>query len=269
MNRLSCEKQRAVIALLCEGSSIRSAERLTGVHRDTICRLLVRVGKHCEFMLDNKMRGLRCESLQADEIWTFVNKKQKAMELEDPFEYGDAYLYTAIDRNTKLCPSFKIGKRCEETTEHFIFDLSERIEGRVQITTDGYPHYRRAIPRHFGGRADFMQLVKNYGDDPMDEHRYSPGRIRSVDHVWVQGFPDPKLVSTSHVERANLSIRTSMRRFARLTLSFSKKLENLKAACALYFAWYNFVRIHRSLRTTPAMAAGIAGSAWSVSDLIP
>lgn len=269
MNKLSREKQISVISLLVEGSSIRSAERITGVHRDTICRLLVRVGNHCGRLMEERMRGIRCQSLQADEIWTFVNKKQKAMKWDDPFEYGDNYLYTALDRNTKLCPAFKIGKRCEETTDTFIRDLSERVDGRVQITTDGYPYYRLAIPRHFGDRADFMQLVKNYGDDPLDEHRYSPGRIRSVDHVWVQGFPDPKLVSTSHVKRANLSIRTSMKRFARLTLSFSKKLENLKAACALYFAWYNFVRIHRSLRVTPAMAAGIVGGVWTVDNLIP
>jgi IS1 family transposase len=214
------------------------------------------------------MHSLRCESVQADEIWTYTYKKEKRVTLDDPRDYGDTYVFVAMDRKTKVVPCFAVGKRSEETTEQFVSDLSRRIDGNVQVFTDGYSHYKWSIPRYFGARADFAQVIKNYGEDA-DEHRYSPSRIRSIDHVWIQGFPDAALVSTSHIERQNLTMRMQMRRFTRLTNAFSKKLANLRAAVALHFAWYNFVRIHRTLRMAPAMAAGIAGGRMTIEQLVP
>lgn len=268
MNVLKREKQIAVISMLVEGSSIRSVERVTGVHRDTIMRLMVRVGEHCSELLDKRMRGLRLQSLQADEIWTFIAKKQRNVQQGDPSEYGDSYTFLAIDPLSKIVPWFEVGKRDEETTYAFVGQLAQRVDGRVQISTDGWGPYRTAVPTCFGSRADFEQIIKVYSESP-DEHRYSPPRVTHVENRWVQGTPRSDLVCTSHVERHNLSVRTSLRRFTRLALGFSRKLANLKAAVAIYLTWYNFGRIHRTLRMTPAMAAGLAGSVWTVADLLP
>ena len=268
MNRIKPEAQATIIRMAVEGCSIRSIERMTGAHRDTIMRHIVRVGEHCRSLLDERMRGLTIESLQADEIWCFVGKKQKRVSPDDPCEFGDTYTFVGMDADTKLVPWFEIDKRDEPTTSEFVAELAERIDGRVQITTDGWGAYRTTIPRHFGPRADFEQIIKVYAESP-DEHRYSPAKVTRIQNHWVQGRPRSDRVSTSFIERQNLTIRMSMRRFTRLTNAFSKKLANLRAAVAMHFAWYNFVRIHSTLRITPAMAARITGSVWGIERLLP
>lgn len=268
MNILKREKQVTVISLLCEGMSIRSVERITGIHRDTIIRLMVRVGQNCQRIMDERMRNLRIESLEADELWGYVAKKQKHVRPEDSREFGDAYTFVGLDADTKLVAWFTTGKRDESTTHEFVAELADRVVGRVQITTDGWPAYRTTVPAYFGHRADFEQLIKVYGESP-DEHRYSPPTVIRTENVWVQGAPRTDRISTSYVERNNLTIRMHVRRLTRLTNAFSKKLANLKAAMAMHFAWYNFVRIHKALRATPAMAAGLVGSLWTIADLLP
>ena len=268
-NHLKSDRKQAIIGLLVEGCSIRSIERVTGVHRDTICRLLVRVGEHCEEIMDREMRGLSCGSLQLDEMWGYVAKKQKRVRPDDPREFGDAYSYIALDRKTKLIPAIAVGKRDEPTTMAFVCDLSSRIDGEIQIFTDGWGAYKTAIPRYFGRRAHFVQIVKHFAGEPDERHRYSPPRVRSIEHIWIQGFPQARLVSTSHVERHNWTIRTHLRRLTRLSNGFSRKLKNLRAALNLYVCWYNWCKRHSSLRMTPAMAAGIADTNWPISALLP
>lgn len=270
MNTLSTEKKAAVISALLEGNSVRSTERITGVHRDTICRLLVDAGDRCNDLMDGSMRNLRCGFVQCDEIWTYVGKKQKQVRDADSPEVGDQWVFVAMDAETKLIPVFTVGKRTEETTWYFITELAERLANRVQITTDGFVFYRRAIEDAFGSEVDFAQLVKLYGDYGQHDSaaRYSPPRIMEVISKVRSGDPDPDRICTSHVERQNLTMRMQMRRFTRLTNAFSKKLTNLKAACALHFAHYNFCRVHQSLRVTPAMAAGITDHVWSLENLL-
>lgn len=268
-NLLSHEKRRSVLALLCEGCSVRAIERLTRIHRDTVLRLLLRAGEHCHAVLDREIRGILCSSLQCDELWTFVHKKQRQVLPGDPPEYGDNYCYLAIDRESKLIAGFDLGKRDEPTTDRFIASLAQRIDGEVQIFTDGWSPYRRSIPRHFGSRAHFAQVVKHFGDNDDESHRYSPSTVRSVEHVWVQGYPQAGLVSTSHVERANWTIRGHLRRFTRRSNGFSRKLANLRAAVALYVCWFNWCRKHNTLRTSPAVACGLASEIWPIDLLIP
>lgn len=252
MNILKKEKRLHVLSGLIEGSSIRSVERMTGVHRDTILRLLVATGKHCSKLLDEKMRNLHCRQIQADEIWTFVFKKQKRVEPGESDEVvGDQYLFVALDAVTKLVPSFLVGKRTLATTVQFIKDLESRLADRAQITTDGLPDYIDAIERAFGPDVDYAQLVG----------------VPSKKFV-ISGNPKQDRISTTYVERQNLTIRMRMRRFTRMTNAFSKKLKNLKAAVALHFAHYNFCRIHQTLRVTPAMEAGVANHVWSLEDLL-
>lgn len=267
MNVLKREKQVFVISMLVEGCSIRSVERITGIHRDTIMRLMVRVGEHCQNIADDRMRGLSLECVEADEIWCYVAKKQKRVRPGDPVEYGDTYTFVSMDADSKLIPWFTVGKRDSDTTHEFIAELADRLDGDVEIFTDGWGAYRDAIPRHFGDRAAFSQVIKYFDSDP-DAHRYSPPKVTHVEERWVQGRPRRR-ASTSYVERGNWTIRTHLRRFTRLSNGFSRKLRNLKAAVALYFAWYNFVRIHGTLRVTPAMAAGITGSFWTIEQLLP
>ena len=268
MNRLKRAKQIAIVSLLVEGSGIRSIERVTGIHRDTILRLLVRVGKHCRQIMDEKMRDLVVDEIQCDEIWGFVYKKQKRVRSCDPLSWGDTYTFVAIDRHSKLVASFLVGKRNEASTHDFVEDLSRRIPPDAQITTDGWQSYRAAVPAYLP-RAPFAQAVKSFTTDTAEEHRYSPPAICHVNKLPVQNYPNVDRASTSHVERQNLTMRMHLRRLTRLTLSFSKKLANLKAAIALHFAWYNFVRIHRSLRMTPAMAAAVTHRIWDIEELIP
>jgi IS1 family transposase len=266
------DEAQALQAVQCliEGCSLRSTERLTGLHRDTIMRLLVLAGERCQKLLDERMRGLKCNFIQCDEIWTFCFKKQRRVRKDDPADFGDQWVFVAIDAETKLIPSFCIGKRSNATTATFIDDLSQRIDNRVQITTDGFRFYVNAIERSFGADVDFAQLVKLYGDYGQHDSatKYSPCPIIEVISKIRQGEPDEEHISTSYVERQNLTMRMQMRRFTRLTNAFSKKLANLKAAIALHFAYYNFCRVHKSLRVTPAMEAGITDHVWSLAELL-
>ena len=268
--RLPFDKAISIIKLLVEGMSVRSIERVTEVHRDTILRLLVLVGERCTRLLDEKMRGLRCNFIQVDEIWSFCFKKQKRVRPDDPAEFGDQWVFAALDAETKLVICYAIGKRTKKTTQTLIGDLSERVTDRVQLTTDGFRFYIDAIERSFGSDVDFAQLVKLYGDYGQHdaEAKYSPSPIIETIVKVHQGNPDEDHISTSYVERQNLTMRMMMRRFTRLTNAFSKTAANLKAAVALHFAYYNFVRVHQTLRVTPAMEAGLSDHVWSVAELI-
>lgn len=270
---LKAEKKLAVISCLVEGNSIRSTERLTGVHRDTIMRLLVRTGERCQTILAETMRNLRCRSLQVDELWTYVQKKQARLSFEDRLrlDVGDQYAFVAIDAETKLIPHFDVGKRNMVTAYRFMDALKARLAEsfRFQLTTDGFVPYIGAVEHAWGADApDFGQLVKLYGASLPGPARYSPPKILEAVPTVVHGAPDPALISTSFIERQNLTVRMACRRFTRLTNGFSKKLENLKAALAVHFAWYNLVRIHRSLRITPAMAAGVTDRVWALDELL-
>jgi len=240
---------------------------MTGVEHKTVMRVLLRVGKKCQRLLDEKMRGLQCRNVQVDEIWTFVGKKEKRLNgIDDPFLVGDQYVFVAMDAESKLIPSSRIGKRNAENAWYFMRDLSDRVTTRMQLTSDGFRPYHAAVEDAFGGNVDYAMLVKIYGEPAEPEKRYSPGEIIDTRVVPVSGNPKLSLISTSHIERQNLTIRMQLRRFTRLTNAFSKKLENLKAAISLHFAWYNFVRIHSSLRITPAMAAGISDHVWDFAE---
>jgi len=272
MNRLKKEKELAIVSALVEGVSIRSIERMTGVHRDTIMRLLNRVGERCSRLLDQHMVGFHSRSLQVDEIWTFCKKKEQRLtgaEENNP-ELGDQYAFVAIDADTKLVPMFTVGKRDSENAHQFMQELRVRLNGngRIQLTTDGFRAYLTAVESAFGGDVDYAQLVKVYGAENPGPGRYSPPRVTETVSTTINGNPDPRHVSTSYVERQNLTMRMQMRRFTRLTNAFSKSLRNLKDALALHFCHYNFVRIHGSLRVTPAMAAGIADRIWNLEDLL-
>jgi IS1 family transposase len=269
MNILDEKKQETAVAALVEGSSIRSIERMTGIHRDTIMRLMVRIGAKCESLLDKTMRNLSCKNIQMDEIWCYVGKKQRHLKEGDNTDLlGDQWVFVALDADTKLIPAYKIGKRDFITAKSFLNDLSSRVDNRVQLSSDSLKAYVEAVENSFGANVDYAQVVKTYEAEPSGAGRYSPPHVISAARMIVSGFPDLKNTSTSYVERQNLTIRMQMRRFTRLTNAFSKKLENLKAAVSLHFAHYNFVRIHSSLRVTPAMAARITNHLWSIQELI-
>lgn len=268
-NILPKSQQETILSCLVEGSSIRSIERITGVHRDTIMRLGVRVGTACEKMMDQELRDLNCKRLQVDEIWGYIGKKQRHVTEEDnPSRVGDVWTFVAIDADTKLVPTFKVGKRTSEDATAFMHDLRARVTGRVQITTDGLAAYVEAIDEAFGADADYAQVVKTYESDQADTGRYSPPKVTKIRKTVIQGQPKPKDISTSYVERQNLTMRMQMRRLTRLTNAFSKKPENFRAAIALHFAHYNFVRIHQTIRVTPAMEAGVTGHLWTIGDLL-
>lgn len=266
------DKQVAVISALAEGSSIRAVERMTGIHRDTIMRLGVRIGQGCAAILDKKMRDLSCRSLQLDEIWGFVGKKQKNVSHTDnKAKIGDAWTFCALDADTKIVPAFRVGKRDSETANAFAVDLANRLKNRVQLSTDGLKAYVDAIEQAFGADVDYGQIVKSFEFDDKSttpERRYSPADVVSANKNIMMGQPIWDQISTSYVERLNATTRCHMRRLTRLTLAFSKKWENFEAAVALHFATYNFVKRHSSLRMTPAMAAGIENSFWSYGDLV-
>lgn len=269
MNVLNAEKQLAIIRAMVEGNSIRSTERMTGVHRDTIMRLVVRTGENCQRILDERIRNVRSRFMQVDEIWTYVGVKERHLTSEhNPAVQGDQYVYVAMDAETKLVASFLVGKRNAENCFYLMRDLAERVATRVQLTTDGFRPYINAVEDTFGANVDYAMLIKTYNDSMQTEKRYSPGEIVQAVPIPVTGDPQPVSISTSHVERQNLTMRMQMRRFTRLTNAFSKKIENLRAACALHFAWYNFCRVHASLRVTPAMAAGISSQIWSLDELL-
>ena len=272
MNVLKPEKKLAVVRGLVEGCSIRSTERMTGVHRDTIMRLLVSVGERCSEILDANLKGFHSKLIQVDEIWTFVGKKERRLTNEEKLnpELGDQYVFVAIDAETKLVPSYLVGKRDGETALRFMMDLQERLQGngRIQLTSDGFKAYIQAVEETFGADVDYAQLVKLYSAENPGPGRYSPPRVSEVISTVINGNPNPNLISTSYVERQNLTMRMAIRRFTRLTNAFSKKLINLKAHLALHFAYYNFVRIHKTLRITPAMEAGVTNRLWELQQLI-
>jgi IS1 family transposase len=269
-NVLSTEKQAAIIAALAEGSSIRSIERITGVHRDTIMRLGVRVGKRCAMLMDSKMQDLDCHYLQFDELWGFIGKKERHCSVDDNPEYGDVWTFCAIDSETKLVPSFKCGKRNIVTTTEFVQDVASRMRHRVQVSSDAMHSYIEAVERSFGADVDYGQCVKVYVHDTAQhpERKYSAPHFASAVRRPITGTPEMELVSTSHIERLNATTRLHVKRLSRLTLAFSKKFENFQAAVGLHFAYCNFVKRHNSLRCTPAMAAGIERDFWSVGDLV-
>jgi transposase-like protein/IS1 family transposase len=271
LNTMYISEDRAVLALqlLLEGNSIRSTERITHTDRNTIMHLLVLAGERCAKLMDAKMRGLPCRHVQCDELWTFCFKKARRVRKGDSIEMGDQWIYVALDADTKLIPVFLVGKRSSENTQAFIRDLRGRVMGTPQLTTDAYIFYRKAVEESFGSNVHFAQLTKLYGDyGQFGNERYSPGKITEVISKVRQGDPDPEHISTSLVERQNLTMRMQIRRLTRLTNAFSKKLTNLKAAIALHFAYYNFCRVHQSLRVTPAMEAGLTDHVWELNDLL-
>jgi IS1 family transposase len=268
-NVLNTDKQIGIISALAEGSSIRSIERMTGVHRDTIMRLGVKVGQGCTALMDAKMRDLSCTRLELDEIWGFVGKKERNVRLDEPRPVGNVWTFCAIDADTKLVPTFKVGDRSIATAKAFVGDVASRMRNRVQISTDGLRAYVEAMESVFGAEVDFAQIVKTYGHEEVtDNRRYSAPEFVSSEKKVITGHPDERLISTSYVERLNATTRLHMRRLTRLTLAFSKKRENFEAAVGLHFAYYNFVKRHNTLRCTPAMAAGVERDFWSVGDLV-
>lgn len=272
MNRLPLEERARVLSALCEGNSIRGVSRMTGVAKGTILRLLAEVGDACTAYHDENVRGLSSSRIQCDEIWSFCHAKQRNLprEMRGADDVGDLWTWTAIDADTKLIVTWHLGKRRRIDADIFIRDLSSRIvSGRVQISTDGFGNYNEPIARHFGAAADHGSEIKDYGllDDTSPERKYSPMLVQRVIRTSISGEPDRQYISTSYVERQNLTMRMSMRRFTRLTNGFSKKAQNLQRALALHFMYYNFCRKHQTLKTTPAIAAGLTDRTWTVHDL--
>jgi IS1 family transposase len=275
MNRLSAAKRKQVIAALVEGNSIRATVRMTGVAKNTVSKLLVDLGTVCSIYQDRVMRDLPCKRIQADEIWTFCGAKAKNVPVEkygDP-SYGDVWTWVAIDSDTKIVPSYRVGARDLQEAQLFMADVAKRLRSRVQLTTDAHRPYLRAVEDAFRGDVDYAQLVKLYGSTDSGRKggaaKYSPAVCIGSHADVITGSPDGDHISTSHVERANLTMRMGMRRFTRLTNAFSKKVENLAAAVSLHFMHYNFCRVHQSLDgRTPAMAAGLADHVWTLDELI-
>jgi transposase-like protein/IS1 family transposase len=274
LGQMRLPKNRAVLCLkmLLEGNSIRTAERLTGTNRNTILRLLETVGARAQYFWVKAMRGLPAQNVQADECWGFVAMKEKTrLQKHRNGDCGDAYTFLAIERDTKLILAWHVGRRELEDTEWFSEKLRVATSGRFQLTTDGFKPYCTAIPEAFSGNIDFAQLVKTYGkprSEPKSEARYSPAEITGIRKREMWGHPDMDQVSTSFVERANLSIRMGVRRMTRLTNGFSKRWENHEAHLAIWFLYYNFCRVHATLKTTPAVAAGLTSQVWSVDRLL-
>ncbi len=265
MNKLSPEKETAAVSMLCEGNSIRSVERMTGIHRDTVMRLGVRVGEACRSLLDETMRELPCQKIEADELWGYVGKKQRNVREGESAELGDVWTWVAIDPETKAVPVFHVGKRTATDANTFMASVAERMKNRIQLSTDGLNLYVPAVEAAFAGEVDYGSVVKTFRTTD-GEGRYSPGEMQNVVRTTISG--EKFRACTSYVERQNLTMRLHMKRLARLTLGFSKKLENFKAATALHFAYYNFVKVHTAVRCTPAMALGVSSRLWKVEDLV-
>jgi IS1 family transposase len=270
MKQLGTAQRTQVIKCLCEGMSIRATVRITGVAKNTIVNLLGEMGEVCAKLHDRKMRGLKAKRIQCDEIWSFVGAKKRNASPEQKAEgWGDVWTWTAIDADTKLCISYLIGGRGLGWATDFTTDIRLRVIGRPQISTDAHKPYLQAIETAFGANVDYAQVHKIYGaTNNTPEARYSPGTCIGCEMKTVIGDPDYEHVSTSFAERQNLNMRMHMRRFTRLTNAFSKKIENHAAAISLYFAFYNFCRVHQTLRVTPAMEAGIANHVWTVEELV-
>lgn len=270
MNKLSLQKRAQIIGLLVEGNSMRAVTRLVGCSINTVTKLLEDIGAACAEFQDGAIRNINSKRVQCDEIWSFCYSKEKNVAPEDKgiLGHGDAYTWTAIDADTKLAISWLVGRRDGEYAEAFIGDLASRLADRIQLTTDGWGPYIPAVEKVFGGAIDYAMLVKIYeGEGQQDQRRYSPAGFVKAEKRRINGNPDVKEVSTSYVERQNLTMRMSMRRFTRLTNGFSKKIENLAHAVALHFMFYNFGRIHKTLRVTPAMEAGISDHVWSLEEI--
>jgi IS1 family transposase len=269
MNRLTTEKRVQIIAALVEGNSLRSIVRMTGAAMNTVLKLLADVGKAASEYQDKTLRNLNCRRLQCDEIWQFCYSKNANVpsDKKGQFGYGDVWTWVALDAETKLVPTWAVGLRDSRTAHHFIEDLASRLSNRVQLTTDGNRVYLQAVESAFGADIDYSMLIKLYGNDSQPETRYSPAECIGCREVPIIGSPNPFHVSTSFVERQNLTMRMSMRRFTRLTNAFSKKVENLEHAVALHYLWYNFARVHKTLRVTPAMEAGISDHVWGMEEI--
>lgn len=270
MNKLSVQKRAQIIGMLVEGNSLRATSRMADCSINTVTKLLVDVGTACAEYQDKTLRNLPCNRIQCDEIWSFCYSKEKNVpeEHKGEFGYGDVYTWTAMCADTKLVPSFMVGKRDAEYGNAFMQDLADRLSNRVQLTTDGHKVYLNAVEKAFGSEIDYAMLVKVYGTTSKeDQRRYSPVECTGAELVPITGNPDEKHISTSYIERQNLTMRMSMRRFTRLTNAFSKKIDNLYYSVALHFMHYNFARVHKTLRVTPAMEAGVADHVWTLEEI--
>jgi len=270
MNQLSNEKRAQVVAALVEGNSIRATVRMTGVSKNTIAKLLIELGAACSEYLNKELVNLPCRRIQCDEIWSYVGAKQKNVtpQMSEQRIMGDIWTWIALDADTKLICSWLVGDRSSGCATEFIRDLAGRLANRVQLTTDGYKVYLNAVEDAFGANVDYAMLVKLYGENNEGQKRYSPAECIGCKRQGITGNPDPKHISTSYVERQNLTMRMSMRRFTRLTNGFSKKIENHVASVAIHCMYYNFCRIHQTLRITPAMASGLTDHVWSIAEII-
>jgi IS1 family transposase len=269
MNTLENEDRVKVVAALVEGNSIRSTSRMTGVARNTVTKLLVDLGSACMRFHDEHVKNVRVRRLQCDEIWAYIGAKAKNVSIENKeIGWGDIWTWVGMDADTKLVVSYLVGGRGADWAHDFMQDCAKRIKGRVQVTTDGHKAYLEAVEAAFGMDCDYAQIQKIFGASDEPEKRYSPATCIGCDLKVVSGNPDPKHISTSFVERQNLTMRMSMRRFTRLTNAFSKKLENHAYAVALHFMYCNYVRIHQTLRVTPAMESGLSNHPWDLAELV-
>jgi len=269
-NKLTFEMKTMAVSMLCEGNSIRAIERMTGVHRDTIMRLGVRMGEGCKELMSDKFTGLNCKLIQVDELWGFIGAKKKTVKQKNlgP-EFGDVWTWVALDAETKLVPTIVVGNRDQYHANIFMDDLASRLISRPQISSDALAAYQGAIERAFGCEVDYGSVIKTFSHTDLEEQRrYSPPSVLKIKKSAVQGDPDMNLVSTSYVEKQNHTVRMHCRRLSRLTNAFSKKRENFEAAISLHYAYYNFCKRHQTIRCTPAMEAGIEKSQWTVADLV-
>jgi len=271
MNRLTTEDRARILTVLSEGMGINAACRVTGASKNTVLKLLGDVGRACALYQDRAMRGLRCKRIECDEIWSFVGAKPKNVKPDHPDEFGDCYTFTAIDPDTKLMPCWLVGVRDRACAFEFMADLASRLSGRIQLTTDGWHAYPDAVEAAFLGKVDYTVINKSFRGDPAPvegRRRYSPPELVTTSKAVVNGNPDLKRASTSIVERSNLSLRMGNRRMTRLTNAFSKKMENHMHAMSFYFMVYNFVKVHSSVRVSPAMAAGVTNTLWTMEDIV-
>jgi len=270
MNKLSVNERVAVVRCLVDGDSMRATTRITGVARNTIDKLLMELGSACSKFQDTTLRNLTCKRIQVAEIWAFCYRKQKQVttDIAETCIAGDVWTWAAIDADTKLVPCWTLGKRDAGTAEVFVSDMATRIADRMQLTSDGFPTYFGAIAKYFGEAIDYARLVKMYGNDVEQEKRYSPAVWTGCKKESKIGEPDPEHVSTGYIERQNLTMRMGMRRLTGLTNGFSKKVENHAAAVSLHMMYYNFARVHQTLKTTPAVAAGVADHVWSIEEIV-
>jgi IS1 family transposase len=270
--RIPVEDAVKCLQLLLDGMSIRAVERFSGVHRDTLCKLILEAGERCRTFLADRLQGVPVADVQVDEIWSWVGKKEKTKIIQKVYDQtvGDAFAYIGLERNTKLIVSYLLGKRDEFDTHEFAASLRRATSGRFQLSTDGWQPYRTTMPQELGSRIDFSQIIKTFETPPRRtwEGKYSPSQIVRTDRKMVCGNPDPKLICTSHVERSNLTLRMTVRRWTRLTNAFSKSWRHHEAALALYIAFYNFVRPHMTLKTTPAVAARLTDHQWTMEELL-